>query len=120
MERPWQAKLAAFALLVGVLWSLWQAWSLAATPPEAGGQTSTYLLSWLYAGWYVLLLAGFLRAQAWARVLLLYGTPLLFGIDVAVQLIEFDPLPPDLLLSVLIWLLLAGLLAPRRVAAQFD
>lgn len=120
MERPFQATLAAVALSAGALWHVWRAWGAYGAPPEAGVETSDFVLSVVYAGWYLLLFAGFLRVQGWARVLFLYATPLLYGIDISVQLIEFDPLPADLLLSALVWVLLTVLLAPRRVAAQFD
>lgn len=120
MERPWQAVAAAGALTLGALWHLWRAWQVHGAPPDAAVDSSDLVLSAIYAGWYLLLLVGFLRVQSWARVLFLYGTPLLYGIDVAVQLIEYDPLPADLLLAVLLWSMLAFLLGPRRVARQFD
>jgi hypothetical protein len=120
MERPPQAIAASLALLLGTLWHVWRAWSAYDAPPEAGVETSDVLLPVIYAGWYLLLLVGFLRVQGWARVLFLYATPLLYGIDISVQLIEFDPLPADLLLSALVWILLTALLAPRRVAERFD
>lgn len=120
MERPPQAIAASLALLFGALWHVWRAWQVHLAPPEAAVESSDFVLSVIYAGWYLLLLVGFLRVQSWARVLFLYGTPLLFGIEVSVQLIEYDPLPADLLVAAAVWLLLAFLLGPRRVAQQFD
>lgn len=120
MERPWQSIVASLALCLAVLWHGWRIWTIQQLPLEAAAQTSDLLLSTVYGIWYFLLLVGFLRVQAWARALFLYGTPQLFAIEVAVQLIEYDPLPTDLRAFFVAWLLLALALAPRRVALAFD
>lgn len=120
MNRPLQAAFAAVAVAIGAVYHIWRAWTVAAVPGETVFTSSDFVLSTVYAGWYLLLLAGLLRLQAWARALFLYGTPTLFGIEVAVQLIEYDPLPADLLLAAGCWLILAIALASRRVAQNFD
>lgn len=120
MRRPAAATAASLALLAGALWYLTRLWTGLGAGTDAGVENSTLVLAAIYAGWYLLLFVGFVRLQGWARALLLYVTPLLYGIDVSVQLIEFDPLPPELLASVAVWIGLVVWLAPRRVAEAFD
>ncbi len=120
MERPPAVWLVSGFLLAGCLWyggQFWTHYMLAAEPPK---ESSVWILPLLYAAWYLLLLTGFLRMQEWARALFIYGTPLLFAIDVAVQLIEYDPLPADLLLSVAVYLLALVLLSRRKVRESFE
>ena len=119
MERPPIVHVVIASLLSGCLWYAYRFWTAHGAPPEAGVDSSEWILALLYLCWYGLLVAGFLRMQGWARALFLFVTPMLFAVDLAVQLIEYDPLPPDLLAGFLLYLAFAFALSRRRVAELF-
>ncbi len=119
MERPPVVWFAIVALSSGCVWYAFRFWTAWGAPPEAGIDASEWILAALYLPWYALLVGGFLRMQGWARALFLFVTPMLFAVDIAVQLIEYDPLPADLLIAVAVYLVLVYGLSRKRVAELF-
>ncbi len=119
MERPPVVWLVVLALLLGCLWYGWRFWNAYTAPPEAGGDASEWILASIYVFWYALLIPGFLRMQGWARALFLFVTPMLFAVDIAVQLIEYDPLPPELLAGMALYVIFARALSRKRVVELF-
>ncbi len=119
MERPPVVWIVIASLLLGCLWYAFRFWTAYGAPPEARVDGSEWILALLYLFWYALLTVGFLRMQGWARALFLFVTPMLFAVDLAVQLIEYDPPPPDLVAGFLLYLIFAIALSRRRVVELF-
>ncbi len=119
MERPPVVWLLVVALLTGCVWYGYRFWTAYAVPLAARPDASDWILPIFYVLWYAFLVTGFLRMQGWARALFLFVTPMLFAVDIAVQLIEYDPLPPDLLAGMGLYVIFAWALSRKRVVELF-